>query len=218
MKSASSHSLSVVSKDATTGEMMTITTQATCDGCHSVIVMNAIVLQQAATGYEQALEVLSDALAAKGYIWTPNYPYFKFDYNGDEVLDVADNLYTFTDPITEVVSYHDVVPEGATVAQGWKDVNADNIIDSNDSVSVNPLWPLQGDLGAAHNYNYLHREAGAYAHNSKYAKRLIFDSIDWLDNMPMDGTISIDANTYPDAAIWFGATAPVGGFFQAERP
>lgn len=214
MKSTSSHSLSVVSKNATTGEITTITTQASCDGCHSVIVMNATVLQQLATGYQQALEVFNDALTAKGYIWTPNYPYFKFDFNGDKLLDVADNLYTFTDPITKVVSYHDVVLVGATVAQGWKDVNADNIIDSNDSVSVNPLWPLQGDLGAAHNYNYLHHEAGAYAHNSKYAKRLIFDSIDWLDNGSMDGQITIAA-TDPDAQIWLNADGATG---IATRP
>ena len=212
MKSASSHSFSVVSKNATTGEITAINTQASCDGCHSVIVMNATVLQQTAAGYEQAMEVLNDALTAKGYIWTPNHPYFKFDFNGDKVLDVADNLYTFTNPTTKVVSYHVDVPEGATVAEGWKDVNADNIIDSNDSVSVNPLWLLQGDLGAAHNYNYLHYESGAYAHNSLYAKRLIFDSVDWLDGdtdtIPdgnnMDGTITI-GGTYPEAQAWLNA-------------
>lgn len=219
MKSTSSHSLSVVAKDPTTGEIAAINTQASCDGCHSVIVMNATVLQQVATGYEQALEVFNDALTAKGYIWTPNHPYFKFDFNGDKVLDVADNLYTFTDPITKVVTYYDVVPVGATVAQGWKDVNADNIIDSNDSVSVNPLWPLQGDLGAAHNYNYFHHEAGAYAHNSKYAKRLIFDSVDWLDNGSMDGQITIDVDAYPSAAVWFGAPTGTGGSYVANiRP
>ena len=29
---------------------------------------------------------------------------------------------------------------------------------------------------------YLHHEPGAYAHNRFYAKRLLFDSIDWIDN------------------------------------
>jgi hypothetical protein len=28
----------------------------------------------------------------------------------------------------------------------------------------------------------LHFEPGAYVHNSKYVKRLIYDSIDWLDD------------------------------------
>ena len=220
MKSATSHSLSVVAKDATTGEITAINTQATCDGCHSVPVMNAVVLQQATAGYEEALAVFNAALTIKGYIWTPSHPYFKFDFNGDKVLDVADNLYTFTDPLTKVVSYQVTVPAGATVAEGWKDVNADTIIDSKDSVSVSPLWPVQGDLGAAHNYNYLHHEAGAYAHNGKYAKRLIFDSIDWLDGDTivdgnnMDGQITINAN-YLLARIWFNADAVTG---VANRP
>lgn len=214
MKSASSHSFNVVSKDATTGEMTTIKSQATCDGCHSVPVMNATLLQHAADGYEEALAVFNAALITKGYVWTPNYPYFLFDFNGDKVLNDTDKRYTFTDPTTKVVSYHVTVPVDATETGGWKDVVNDDIIDSKDSVVVSPLWPVQGDLGAAHNYNYLHHEAGAYAHNSLYAKRLIFDSIDWLDGdvsvdeNNMDSQIVIDATTYPAAAVWFGA--PIG--------
>ncbi|PLY06935.1 MAG: hypothetical protein C0624_03880 [Desulfuromonas sp.] len=66
-------------------------------------------------------------------------------------------------------------------------------------------WINQGVFGAAHNYNYLHHEPGAYAHNRFYTKRLLFDSIDWLDNYTLDGTINIDATVYPDAAEWMGA-------------
>ncbi len=68
-----------------------------------------------------------------------------------------------------------------------------------------PSWVNEGTFGAAHNLNYLYNEPGAYAHNRFYAKRLIFDSIDWLDDGVLDGTINIDAVTYPDAAAWFGA-------------
>ncbi len=32
-----------------------------------------------------------------------------------------------------------------------------------------------------------------------------FDSLDWLDNYSLDGTITIDAATYPEAAHWLGA-------------
>ena len=66
-------------------------------------------------------------------------------------------------------------------------------------------WVDEGTFGAAHNYNYLHHEPGAYAHNRFYAKRLIFDSIDWLDNGVLDGSITIDSTTYPEATAWFGA-------------
>lgn len=215
MKSTSSHSFNVVSKDAITGEMTILKTQASCDGCHSVPVMTTTLLQQAADGYEEALAVFNAALATKGYIWTPNHPYFMFDFNGDKVLDDADKRYTFTDPTTKVVSHLVSAPGDATEAGGWKDVVNDDIIDSNDRVLVSPLWPVQGDLGAAHNYNYLHHEAGAYAHNGKYTRRLIFDSIDWLDNGIIDGQITVDANTYPDAAVYLDKESATAG---VQRP
>jgi mono/diheme cytochrome c family protein len=71
-------------------------------------------------------------------------------------------------------------------------------------------WINEGNFGAAHNYNYLHHEPGAYAHNRFYAKRLIFDSIDWVDNYVLDGSIMIDEATYPEAAHWLGADPTTG--------
>ncbi len=79
------------------------------------------------------------------------------------------------------------------------------------SASIGPGgWIDEGIFGAAHNYNYLHHEPGAYAHNRFYAKRLIFDSLDWLDNGVLDGSITIDAVTYPEADAWLasGTTRP----------
>jgi len=71
-------------------------------------------------------------------------------------------------------------------------------------------WINEGNFGAAHNYNYLHHEPGAYAHNRFYAKRLIFDSIDWVDNYVLDGSITIDKATYPEAAHWLDSDATTG--------
>lgn len=54
-------------------------------------------------------------------------------------------------------------------------------------------WPNDGvggngsnTLAAAFNFVLLEHEPGGYAHNQLYAKRLIYDSIDWLD----DGTLN----------------------------
>jgi predicted CxxxxCH...CXXCH cytochrome family protein len=44
-------------------------------------------------------------------------------------------------------------------------------------------------MGAAFNYVLLLREPGAYAHNSAYAKQLAFDSIDYLYNGAITGSI-----------------------------
>lgn len=56
--------------------------------------------------------------------------------------------------------------------------------------------------GAAYNYVYIHHEGGAYAHNRYYAKRVIFDAIDLMDNGTFDGTI--DLTGYAEAAAWYG--------------
>jgi hypothetical protein len=73
-------------------------------------------------------------------------------------------------------------------------------------------WVNQGNFGAAHNYNYLHHEEGAYAHNRYYAKRLIFDSIDWLQNGSLTGSIVV-ADSH--AKHWLGADELTG---VATRP
>ncbi len=59
--------------------------------------------------------------------------------------------------------------------------------------------------GAFQNYKYMTDEPGAYAHNRFYAKRLIFDSIDWLDNGVLDGTINLTG--YAAARTWYDEDA-----------
>jgi hypothetical protein len=58
--------------------------------------------------------------------------------------------------------------------------------------------------GSVQNSIYMSEESGIYLHNSFYGKRLIFDSIDWMDNGILNGTITIPAD-YPDARIWLNA-------------
>ncbi|HEY5973231.1 MAG TPA: C-type polyheme cytochrome OmcB, partial [Geobacteraceae bacterium] len=47
-------------------------------------------------------------------------------------------------------------------------------------------------------------EPCAYVHNPTYARRIVFDSIDWMDNGALNGTISFDATAFPKAAAWLG--------------
>jgi hypothetical protein len=57
-------------------------------------------------------------------------------------------------------------------------------------------------MGAAFNLHLLTHEPGAYAHNMVYAKRLIYDSIDYLDDGVLNSSVSdaIDALTSLEAA------------------
>ncbi|MDD2500250.1 MAG: cytochrome C, partial [Geobacter sp.] len=62
------------------------------------------------------------------------------------------------------------------------------------------------DYKAFQNSKLTSDERGGFVHNRIYVKRLIFDSIDWLDNGALNGTITIPA-AYAEARAWFGADA-----------
>ena len=62
------------------------------------------------------------------------------------------------------------------------------------------------DYGAQQDYRYLLEDAGAFTHNSIYAKRILFDSIDLLDNGVFDGTITIPSS-YAKARTWLNANS-----------
>ncbi|MBI3596454.1 MAG: hypothetical protein HY203_04795 [Nitrospirae bacterium] len=55
-------------------------------------------------------------------------------------------------------------------------------------------WPNKDTLGAAFNMNMLEHMPMAFVHNSLYTRRLIFDSIDFLDNGTLDGNITATIN------------------------
>lgn len=73
-------------------------------------------------------------------------------------------------------------------------------------------------FGAAQNSFLPADEPGGFAHNRYYVKRLLFDSIDFLTNGSLTGSITIDATTYPNAAVWYGAPAGTTGSYTATRP
>ena len=93
----------------------------------------------------------------------------------------------------------------------------------------------KNNLGAAFNFSLLTHEWGAYVHNSRFAKRLIYDSLDWLDDGIMNYSVGATLSTacsggtppawcqgakaylLPNGPLWNGAYP--GGFgSEAERP
>jgi hypothetical protein len=55
-------------------------------------------------------------------------------------------------------------------------------------------WGSADTMGAAFNLHLLTHEPGAYAHNMVYAKRLIYDSIDYLDDGEFNSSVSAAVN------------------------
>ena len=58
----------------------------------------------------------------------------------------------------------------------------------------------KNNMGAAFNFNLLEHDPGAFAHNRFYAKRLIYDSIDWLDDNNMNYSVGTTLQTICAAA------------------
>lgn len=61
------------------------------------------------------------------------------------------------------------------------------------------------NMGASMNQNYLNNEPAAYVHNDLYTKRLIYDSIDWLDNCVMDNSVESAINLTGNISIFLGS-------------
>lgn len=58
------------------------------------------------------------------------------------------------------------------------------------TATIPTVWPNEGTLGAAYNLNLCFRDPGGYAHNHRYTARLIYDSLDFLDNSFLDESYS----------------------------
>ena len=72
-----------------------------------------------------------------------------------------------------------------------------NVYDTTNNVCTTTgytAWPDKDTLGAAFNMNIFEHMPMAFVHNSMYTQRLIFDSIDFLDNGTLDGNISSTVN------------------------
>jgi hypothetical protein len=55
----------------------------------------------------------------------------------------------------------------------------------------------KNNLGSAFNFNLFRTDPGAYVHNSKYAKRIIYDAIDWLDDNAMNYSTGLTLQSNP---------------------
>jgi len=61
------------------------------------------------------------------------------------------------------------------------------------------------NMGASMNQNYLSNEPAAYVHNDLYMKRLIYDSLDWIDNCLMDKSAENAIKLTNNTSIFLGS-------------
>ncbi len=60
--------------------------------------------------------------------------------------------------------------------------------------------------GAFQNFKYTSDSPGGFAHNRNYVKRLLFDSIDFVEDGVLDDSIADYSAKYPLAAAWLGTS------------
>jgi hypothetical protein len=76
-------------------------------------------------------------------------------------------------------------------------------------------------MGAAFNFNLLRHDYGAFAHNRLYAKRLIYDSIDWIDdgqlNMSVESSLGNPAKIPDDPALLYTVDGSLSKFDAAVK-
>jgi hypothetical protein len=106
--------------------------------------------------------------------------------------------------------------------QGGAFTNWESIYPGLPATDVN--W--KNTMGAAFNLNLLAHDPGGYTHNRFYAKRLIWDAIDWIDNGVLDGSIeatidalvtagSLDATVAAEAKAYLDGDSATAGI---QRP
>jgi hypothetical protein len=73
------------------------------------------------------------------------------------------------------------------------------------------------NMGSAFNYNLLLREPGAFVHNRVYAKRLIYDSLEYLQKAQVNGNLNF--SNFSSAAVPVSkARSYLSGSILGSRP
>jgi len=67
---------------------------------------------------------------------------------------------------------------------------------------VNGFAEWKNVMGAAFNFNLIEHDPGAVAHNRYYVRRLIYDSLDYLDDYTPNYSVFATLNALPDAATY----------------
>jgi hypothetical protein len=163
----------------------------TCAVCHNDEAALISAMNTAKAGFQNAIEALKAALASNNVFYSSAYPYF---YNAPYVEGWTEDGSCNTNMALKNWN------AGGSNTYSWTMSPYPHCEYDYPQAVTGDSTLTEAKLGAAFNLTLLSHEPGAYAHNSKYAKRLLFDSIDALDNGNMDGVISLtpgsDAETY----------------------
>lgn len=188
------------------------------EGCHvGQYAVTRASIEEEEEAFKEAKALLKEELKAKGTLFKAGaYPYFFECYlpgatggNPGAELPGAVQFRKWTDWTKWPVGSDLALPvEYSAVDLGVDPANAARHLYA---FTYGATGGDEGFAGAAHNLSYLTGEAGAFVHDSVYAKRLLFDSIYYMRNhaSPQAGA-TLDLSASPKVAAWFapGAIEP----------
>ena len=176
------HTFKGWTKDAAT-EKLTSIVSLSCANCHEGITVAE--LNEEKERFEAALAALQAQLNAKGIYFSNSNPYF-FEAPYDPTYVAPSNACPTKN--LPVLNWQ----TGGTVVRTWNTTTSKCVVTVG-TPGTTGTGP--NNMGAAFNLNLLIHDPGAYAHNRYYAKRLIWDSIDWADDETMNNSVmtAVDA-------------------------
>jgi hypothetical protein len=175
----------------TYGEVTGIASEV-CFNCHgpsTTLILDMVREQK--QQFAAALEALNDQLVKRGYYFAPYNPYF--------YTAVYNPAYTEIGLCTANLPVKNWQTGGTSTFVG--DLVKKSCTSS--AVIAGTAGTGNNNMGAAFNLNLLDHDPGAYVHNRMYVKRLIYDSIDWLDDGVMNYSVGATLNT-----VCSGGTPP----------
>lgn len=189
-----------------------------CINCHTESGAGGLLdlLKERKAGFAEALEALKDQLALKkSFFFVPVYPYFFTAAYDPTYIEATASPHCQKN--LGVKNWQ----TGGTSTFSWSGTSCTSTLNAAGTAGTG-----KHNMGVAFNFVLLEHDPGGYVHNRMYVKRLIYDSIDWLDDSLMNYSVgntlnALDPVTYPYKT---GAMAYllVGGtpqpFLAAERP
>lgn len=169
--------------------------------------------------------------AAAGVSASASAPdYFKMDNDGTyyKITAVAAGSVTITPPYAGTITSgnYSIIRSGtAGSTKDWLTQAGSGLVQAAVTDTDSTGYTTgRYNMGAAFNLNLLEHEPGAYVHNRIYAKRLLYDAIDWADDNAMNFSVGTTLRDLVPAGAVFRAGAmkyvlPYGVLgIAAERP
>jgi hypothetical protein len=165
MSGAAGHTLKTVVKDSS-GDIVAINSNS-CVGCHGAILPTWLNDKKAAI--EAAVAELDGSLQSKGFYFNPD--------DGTFYKDAAFSLLLSSDAASL----------GITTAEATR-----KYYDDQAAAFALDKTQLRGAVFNLWLFEYKAGDPAAYVHNSRYTKKILFDTLDYLADGSFDGVITLN--------------------------